>query len=279
MRLFSYTITHPWNIIPFLFVIIDEIQSWRIPMKHSLYLSRVIPAFLSVIFLFFTVHAAAEPSYKETTEKALEIIRKLVLTDPDDTIVSCDFSRDVSFAGVVTRSGSKPGLTFYVLENENNTGWKIQAFNHDTMLREYDPDVPPQVIISQYDPEVPMDYEIFILYDTHHLAGWEEGITVRKEQGRWNATEYFFFDFDKCSYSLFVLYIISDPIDPENNCLATLSHCFKTCYMDISIDSFDRTRLREEIEAMFDTDAIDAWEQRNTDIENYRNYYEWVLEH
>lgn len=49
--------------------------------------------------------------------------------------------------------------------------------------------------------------------------------------------------------------------------------------MDISIDSFDRTRLREEIEAMFDTDAIDAWEQRNTDIENYRNYYEWVLEH
>ena len=49
--------------------------------------------------------------------------------------------------------------------------------------------------------------------------------------------------------------------------------------MDISIDSFDRTQLRKEIEAMFDADVIDAWEQRNPDIENYSNYYEWVQGH
>ena len=220
-------------------------------MKYSANTSRIILVFLSVILSLFSFHAIAESSYKEATESALESIRKLVLTDPDDTIVSCDFSRDVSFAGVIIRSGSEPVLSFYVLENGSNTGWKIQAFNHDTMLREYDPEVPPQVIISKYDPEVPMDYEINILYDSHHLAGWEEGITICKE----------------------------DPIDPEYNCLANLSYCFKNCYMDISIDSFDRTQLREEIEAMFDANAISNWIERNGDIENYSNYYEWVQGH
>ena len=248
-------------------------------MKYSANTSRIILVLLSVILSLFSVHAIAESSYKEATESALESIRKLVLTDPDDTIVSCDFSRDVSFAGVIIRSGSEPVLSFYVLENESNTGWKIQAFNHDTMLREYDPEVPPQVIISKYDPEVPMDYEINILYDSHHLAGWEEGITICKEQDKWNVSEYSFFDFDKCSYNLFKLYVISDPIDPEYNCLANLSYCFKNCYMDISIDSFDRTQLREEIEAMFDANAISNWIERNGDIENYSNYYEWVQGH
>ena len=251
-------------------------------MKRSFNLSRVIPALLSVIFLFFAVRANAEPSYKEATESALESIRKLVLTDPDDTIVSCDFSRDVSFAGVVTRSGSKPGLTFYVLENENNennTGWKVQAFNHDTMLREYNPDVLPQVAINKYDSDIPMDYDIYIEYDSHELAGWEEVITIRKEQDKWNVSKYYFHDFDKCSYSPFYFYIINDPIDPVYNCLANLSYCFKNCYMDISIDSFDRTRLREEIEAMFDANAISNWIERNGDIENYSNYYNWVQNH
>ncbi len=248
-------------------------------MKYSANTSRIILVLLSVILSLFSVHAIAESSYKEATESALESIRKLVLTDPDDTIVSCDFSRDVSFAGVIIRSGSEPGLSFYVLENESNTCWKIQAFNHDTMLREYDPDVLPQIAISKYDSDIPMDYEIYIEYDSHELAGWEEVITICKEHGKWNVSKYYFHDFDKCSYSPFYFYIINDPIDPAYNCLANLSYCFKNCYMDISIDSFDRTRLRKEIESMFDADVIDAWEQRNPDIENYSNYYEWVQGH
>ena len=248
-------------------------------MKYSANTSRIILVLLSVILLLFSVHTIAESSYNEATESALEIIRKLVLTDPDDTIVSCDFSRDVSFAGVIIRSGNEPSLSFYVLENESNTGWKIQAFNHDTMLREYDPDVLPRIAISKYDSDIPMDYEIYIEYDSHELAGWEEVITICKEQDKWNVAKYYFHDFDKCSYSPFYFYIISDPIDPAYNCLANLSYCFKNCYMDISIDSFDRTQLRKEIEAMFDADVIDAWEQRNPDIENYSNYYEWVQGH
>ncbi|MDO4838853.1 MAG: hypothetical protein Q4B32_10765, partial [Clostridia bacterium] len=47
----------------------------------------------------------------------------------------------------------------------------------------------------------------------------------------------------------------------------------------VSISSFHRTEIRDGITAMFDYDTIEAWETRHPDIENYKNYYDWVMTH
>ena len=205
-----------------------------------------------------------------------ESIKSFMQIKSDNVIISYALSDDSSFAAVIIRSAADSGLSFYILEKDSN-GWKVSACNKSGMLRQYDPLCPPHLGIGPSGLKEQPQNEIYIQYESADLAGWDESVTIRKDLNGWSVSEYSFFSFENHPYCPFCLFVIDDPIDPEFHCLAQCSYCLKNCNFDVSIPSLNRSELRDGIIALFDCDAIEAWITRNPDIENYKNYYDWVM--
>ena len=232
---------------------------------------KIAAFFLMAISCFILISSTAEG--KDKREK--ESIKSLMHIQSDDEIISYVLSDDSSFAAIIIRSETESGLSFYILEKDNN-GWKISACNESGMLREFDPLYLPRLGTGPNGSEEQPENEIYIQYESAESTGWDESLTIKKDVNGWNVSEYAFFIYEDHPYCPFQLFVINDPIDPEFNCLAQCSYCLKNCNFDVSISSFNRYKLRNGIKNMFDYDAIEAWITRNPDIENYSNYYDWA---
>ena len=91
---------------------------------------KIAAFFLMAISCFILISSTAEG--KDKREK--ESIKSLMHIQSDDEIISYVLSDDSSFAAIIIRSETESGLSFYILEKDNN-GWKISACNESGMLR------------------------------------------------------------------------------------------------------------------------------------------------
>lgn len=240
------------------------------------YIIKINGLLLMLFLVIFSVGTVSCAEGANATE--MEAIKAALKIMSDDSVVSYVQSGDASFAAIITKSAINSDLSFYILE-KNNGNWEIAACNEVGMLREYDPLWLPQLDIGPHGSEEQPQNEIYILYESTDFVGWDESITIKKARTGWGVDEYAFYSPGNHPYCLFYLFVIDDPIDPDYGCLAKCSFCLKNCNFDVSISSFHRTEIRDGITAMFDYDAIEAWETRHPDIENYKNYYDWVMHH
>ena len=98
----------------------------------------------------------------------------------DDEIISYVLSDDSSFAAIIIRSGTESGLSFYILEKDNN-GWKISTCNESGMLREFDPLYLPRLGTGPNGSEEQPENEIYIQYESAESTGWDEFLTIKKD--------------------------------------------------------------------------------------------------
>lgn len=232
----------------------------------------LLPLILLVLFAF-----PASYAYEED-DKLNEGIIECLQIDSNDVIISSAVSDDLSFAALIVRHETDLDLSFYIIEKDDN-GWTISDCNEQGMLREYDPFSLPHLSIGPNGLEDQQQNEIYIQYESADLAGWDESLTIKKSLTGWSFSEYSFCLLGTHQHYPFYLYLVDDPIDPRFNCLAQYSFCLVNCYIDPLISSISRDQIRDGIIAMFDYDAIEAWVSRNPDIENYKNYYDWVMNH
>ena len=240
---------------------------------------HIVKIICILIALLLGIWGTCIISYAEgRDEKEIESIKKLLQIESNDEMVSYVVSDNSSFASAIVRSTDGSSLSFFILEKDSN-GWKVSVCNKSGMLREYDPLCPPQLGIGPHGSEEQPQNEIYIMWESTDFVGWDESITIKKAQNGWSIHEYGFYSLENHPYCMFYLFVIDDPIDPEFECLAQCSYCLKNCNFDISISSFNRTEIRDGITAMFDYDAIEAWEARHPELENYKNYYDWAIHH
>lgn len=238
---------------------------------------HIVKAKYILLTLFLVIWGIYFISYaKGMDEREKENIKGLMQIESNDAIISYALSDDSSFAAVIIKTANESNPSFYILEKDTN-GWNISVYNKSGMLREYDPLCLPHLEIGPNGLEEQPQNEIYIQYESAESSGWDESLTIKKDLDGWNISEYAFYSFENHSYCPFYLFVVDDPIDPRFKCLAQYSYCLKNCNFDISIPSFNRSELMDGIIAMFDYDAIETWITRNPDIENYKNYYDWIM--
>jgi hypothetical protein len=122
---------------------------------------KIVAFFLMAISCFILISSTAEG--KDKREK--ESIKSLMHIQSDDEIISYVLSDDSSFAAIIIRSETESGLSFYILEKDNN-GWKISACNESGMLREFDPLYLPRLGTGPNESEEQPENEIYIQYES-----------------------------------------------------------------------------------------------------------------
>jgi len=139
-----------------------------------------------LIALLLAIWGTCVISYAEgRDEKEIESIKKLLKIESNDEMVSCVLSDDSSFASAIIRSTNDSSLSFFILEKDSN-GWEVSVCNKSSMLREYDPLCPPQLGIGSHGSEEQPQSEIYVMYESTDLVGWDESIAIKKIQTGWS---------------------------------------------------------------------------------------------